>query len=131
MVGPQADLQQAISHPRPDRTYSTPSWCEPDRRPSAGACGPRSERDQGGQVAFADDAQGAVTVSQGEVGQVGVAGLGDTQGVEREQASERMVVAARQPRLDEEGSELRAVETQPRGFLRHLRPANVDGGRVL
>ena len=25
----------AISHRRPDRTYSTPSWCEPDRRPSA------------------------------------------------------------------------------------------------
>ena len=25
----------ANSHRRPDRTYSTPSWCEPDRRPSA------------------------------------------------------------------------------------------------
>jgi hypothetical protein len=25
----------ATSHRRPDRTYSTPSWCEPDRRPSA------------------------------------------------------------------------------------------------
>jgi hypothetical protein len=25
----------AISHRRPDRTYSTPSWFEPDRRPSA------------------------------------------------------------------------------------------------
>src|SRR3954469_21461186 len=25
----------AIPHRRPDRTYSTPSWCEPDRRPSA------------------------------------------------------------------------------------------------
>ena len=25
----------AISHRRPDRTYSTPSWCEPDRKPSA------------------------------------------------------------------------------------------------
>src|SRR4029453_5548098 len=25
----------AISHRRPDRTYSTPSWCDPDRRPSA------------------------------------------------------------------------------------------------
>src|SRR5438309_9295168 len=25
----------ALSHRRPDRTYSTPPWCEPDRRPSA------------------------------------------------------------------------------------------------
>ena len=25
----------AISHRRPDHTYSTPSWCEPDRTPSA------------------------------------------------------------------------------------------------
>ena len=96
-----------------------------------GAYGPRGERDERGLVALADDAQGAVTVGQREVGQVRVAGLGDAQGVEREQAGEYMVVAARQSRLDEERSELGAVEAQASGFLRHLRPANVDGGRVL
>ena len=96
-----------------------------------GACGPRGERDQGGLVALADDPQGAVAVGEGEVGQVGAAGLGDAQRVEREQAGQHVVVAAGQSGLDEERAELVAVQPEPGGFLRDLRSANVDGGRVL
>lgn len=51
-----------------------------------------------------------MSVREGKVGQVGTARLRHTQRVEGKQAGQHVIVATGQPRLDQERSELGAIE---------------------
>jgi hypothetical protein len=67
------------------------------------------QRQQRRLLALADDAQGAMSTGVAEVADVGIAGLGHTQGGERQQTCQRMVAAAGEAGFNEERAELRAV----------------------
>lgn len=84
------------------------------------ASGPRREWDQGGQVPFADDPQGAVAVRVGEVGDVRAACFGNAQGIEGEQAGQDVVLPQARP----------AWTRNAPGSLRS-RPSRVDSWAIL
>lgn len=68
--------------------------------------------------------------SEREVLEVRAAGFRDPQR-EAEQARQHVVVAARQPTLDQEGTEFCAVQPEPGRLLGDLGTADVDGRRVV
>jgi hypothetical protein len=66
-----------------------------------------------------------VAVGHGEVGQVSAAGFGHAQRVESQQTGQHVIDAASQAGLDQERTELAAVETEAGGLLGDLRSSDV------
>ncbi len=89
--------------------------------------GARYEWDGGGLVAFAEDAQGAMSALEREVFDVGSARFGDSESVQREKDREGGVVAVEALGGEQERTELGAVHPAPLTRL-HLGATDVLAG---
>ena len=81
-------------------------------------------------AALAADLQRAVAPLEAEVADVGPEGLGDAQAVEGEEAGQGMVPGRGEAGLDQDGTELVAVQTHRVGLVVETGAADVDGRRA-
>ena len=118
--------------------------CRSSRRPSAARNTGPSVRSPDGQVdrpgragrqrdghhlaALTGDRQRPVPALQAQVLDVGAGGLRDPQPVQREQRDQRMLDRWAEPRGDQQGAELVAVQRDGMGLVVYLRTADMSSG---